>query len=176
MAYLFYYVLKGVEIMAKKITTFKELEKYLMSEVVEILNNDEDKDSPKQVLKDSLDSEFYDLYTPSVYDPSPSQITKKSIMSSATQVGNKFNLEVYHDTDMMSSYAGLYGGDSGSYYRYMEGGRDISQHIPDMIENGEIYPYNRSGYTEKARRDLEEGGKLRNFILKGLNKKGYNAK
>jgi hypothetical protein len=164
--------------MARKIETWDELEKSIMEDVAESLSESDkltyvDNDSPTFVLRHALDTEFYAKYVPKEYDPYPPRITGESIKGSKSILkGNTATMEVYHDTDMMSKYAGL---QPEGYYRYTQDDVDISYDIPDMIEEGNIYPYGmRTGYTETAVKNLEDG-QLHDYLVKRLKAKGWDT-
>jgi hypothetical protein len=161
----------------RKIDSWEALEKAIMEDVAESLSKSDelkykDNDSPTFNLIHALDTEFYQLYNPKVYDPNPKFVTRDAIKSEVKRVGNEVIMEIFHDIDFMRQFAGDDAG--GEYKRYTTyDGEDITEDIPDMIEDGDIYPYSRSGYTEEARKNLDEGDKLYNYIVKRLKEKGW---
>jgi hypothetical protein len=163
----------------RKIDSWEALEKAIMEDVAESLSKSDelkykDNDSPTFNLIHALDTEFYQLYNPKVYDPNPKFVTRDAIKSEVKRVGNEVIMEIFHDIDFMQQYAGDDVG--GGLKRYVtQKGVNITEKIPDMIEDGSIPPYDitRKGYTEEARKNLDEGDNLYNYIVKRLKEKGW---
>lgn len=165
------------------VKTYKELEKALMKARDKALKGTGEK--TKVLVKDRIDKDVYDTYTPNSYERSydlresvePSDIRSK---------GNISEVKISHNEDKIRSV--------GNQHRSVVDGRSSSHSIAEIVHNGKtgaIYqsgywkdaPWYRSDdtfakprpYMDNAKKEMEDG-KYKEFMIEQLKKQGLDAK
>jgi len=124
------------------------------------------------LVEDTLRKYLYERlysYSPKVYERTY-ELMNSITRSKAIKTANGYEIEVYFDTDKIHGNSL-----TGQHYEY---GKDISEYIPWMAEDGVIQPLtsnHRGGFVEATIEELGSIGTHIDALRKALRNKGVNA-
>jgi hypothetical protein len=163
-----------------KIDTWDGLFKVIENDLFDIMNGMNQNDgfndnNPVTVVKQSVDSEVYQAYSPTWYE-TKFQLRDSVTATAANKLGNLIEVGIYHDKNKME-YDPNYPRHGSSY--------DIREILPEIIQGkkewGVTNLFHANGawrfarpYIEVAVRDLTKF-KYRKWIKQELIKKGYRV-
>lgn len=155
-----------------KVTTYSDLLKQLEKVRDRAIKNIAKNEVLADVVKENIQKEVYDSYTPTVYERStnPNEGLKNSVVSVLVDDRNSPTIRINHDENKMNHTSIVYGTDVGHMLPYWI----INGSVPNIFNDG-IYIWQQPrDYIESSKEELRNG-KFKAEITKELKNLGIKS-